>query len=87
MTDKNIQQVIEIEKQSQEIYEKAKREAQQLPVLAEQEAKAMIEKAKADAQEQARQIIAKAQTTDAAQGISDQATAKASELETLAKKN
>jgi len=87
MTDKNIQQVIEIEKRSQEIYEKAKQEAQQLPILAEQEAQALIEKAKADAQEEARQLIVEAQATDAAQDISAEASTKNDEFEALAKKN
>jgi hypothetical protein len=45
MNNKYIQQVLEIEKKSQEIHEKAKREAQQLPILAEQEAQALIAKA------------------------------------------
>lgn len=87
MTDKNIQQVLEIEKQSQEIYEKAKQDAQQLPIVAEQEAQALIEKAKADAQEEARQLIAKAQAADAAHDISAEASAKNHEFEALAKKN
>ncbi len=87
MSDKNIQQVLEIERQSQEIYEKAKRDAQQLPVLAEQEAQALIEKAKAEAEEEARQIIAQAQSVDAAQDTSAESAAKNSDLEALAKKN
>ena len=87
MNDKQIDRVLEIERQSQEIHEKAKREAQELPALAEQEAQAMIAKAKAEAQEQARKIVAQAQSEDAAQGILDEATRKNSELEALAKKN
>ena len=47
MNEKHIQQVLEIEKQAQEIQEAAVREAQQLPILAEQEAQALVEKAKA----------------------------------------
>ena len=46
MNEKNIQQVLEIEKQAQEIYEKAKRDAQEMPITADQEAQAIISKAK-----------------------------------------
>src|SRR4030095_2186220 len=66
MSEKNIQQVLEIEKHAQEIQEKAKREAQEIPVKAEQEAQALIAKAKTEAQEEARKMVADAQSVDAA---------------------
>lgn len=87
MNNKYIQQVLEIEKQSQEIHEKAKREAQELPVLAEQEAQALIAKAKAEAQEEARQIVAQAQAEDKAEEILDEVNRKNNEIETLANAN
>jgi V/A-type H+-transporting ATPase subunit G/H len=87
MNNKYIQQVLEIEKQSQEIHEKAKREAQELPVLAEQEAQALIAKAKTEAQEEARQIVAQAQAKDEAEGILDEINKKKSEIEELANAN
>jgi V/A-type H+-transporting ATPase subunit G/H len=87
MSDKQIQQVLEIEKQSQEIHEKATREAQELPVLAEQEAQALIAKAKTEAQEEARKIIAQAQGQDESKGIQADQDKKAVEGETLANKN
>ena len=51
MNEKQIQQVLKIEKEAQEIQEAAMKEVQQLPVSAEQEAQALIEKARAEAQE------------------------------------
>src|SRR6187551_2896584 len=86
MNEKNIQQVLEIEKQAAEMQEKAKRDAQEIPVKAEQEAQALIAKAKADAQEEARALIASAQSADTSAGAADIAT-KNSEFEALAKKN
>jgi vacuolar-type H+-ATPase subunit H len=87
MNNKYIQQVLDIEKQSQEIHEKAKREAQELPVLAEQEAQALIAKAKAEAQEEARKIVAEAQAEDEATNILTEVERKNSELEAKANAN
>ena len=87
MNEKNIQQVLEIEKHAQEIQEKAKREAQEIPVKAEQEAQALIAKAKADAQEEARKMIADVQSADASGGAAAASAAKNTEFEALAKKN
>ena len=87
MNEKNIQQVLEIEKQAAEIQEKAKREAQEIPVKAEQEAQALIAKAKADAQEEARKLIADAQTGDTSGGAAADIASKNSEFEAQAKKN
>ncbi len=87
MNEKHIQQVLEIEKQAQEIQEKAKREAQEIPVKAEQEAQALIAKAKADAHEEARKMIASAQSNDASgQLVADEAS-RNSEFEASAKQN
>ena len=55
MNEKHIQQVLEIEKQAQEIQEKARREAQEIPAKAEQEAQAILAKAVADAHEDGHQ--------------------------------
>jgi vacuolar-type H+-ATPase subunit H len=86
MNEKNIQQVLEIEKQAAEMQEKAKREAAEIPVKAEQEAQALITKAKSDAQEEARKLIASAQSGDASGAAADIAS-KNSEFEANAKKN
>jgi vacuolar-type H+-ATPase subunit E/Vma4 len=87
MNEKNIQQVLEIEKQAGEIQEKAKREAQEIPVKAEQEAQALIAKAKADAQEEARKLIASTQSGDTSGQVAADGASKNSDFEALAKKN
>ena len=61
MNENRIQQVLEIERRAQEIHELAIREAQQLPISAEQESQALLEKARVGAQEEARQLVANAQ--------------------------
>ena len=87
MNDKFIKKVLEIEKQSQEISEKARREAQELPALAEREGQAIIARAKAEAEDEARKMIAAAQSTNAAQGVSDRAGEASDKFEALARKN
>lgn len=87
MNEKHIQQVLEIEKQAQEIQEKARREAQEIPVKAEQDAQALIAKAKADAHEEARKMIASAQSSDASVQFESVEAAKNNEFEASAKKN
>ncbi len=57
MDDKSIQQVLEIEKQAQEIHEAAKIEAEQLPIKAEAEAQALLDKTRREAEEEARKMI------------------------------
>ena len=87
MNEERIQQVLEIEKQAQEIQEQAKREAQEIPAKAEQEAQEIIAKAKADAQEEARKLVSGAQAEDAAvQGKSKEASGNG-EFEASARKN
>jgi vacuolar-type H+-ATPase subunit H len=87
MNEKHIQQVLEIEKQAQEIQEKARRDAQEIPVKAEQEGQALIAKAKAEAQEEARKMVASAQSTGSSSQIASDMASKNSEFEALAKKN
>lgn len=87
MTEKHIQQVLEIEKQAQEIQDKAKREAQEIPAKAEQEAQALIAKARVEAQEEARRMIESARSADAStQAAADESSGN-SEFETSARKN
>jgi vacuolar-type H+-ATPase subunit H len=86
MSEKNIQQVLEIEKKASEMQEKAKREAQEIPVKAEQEAQAIIAKAIADANEQASKMIASAKSDEGSGSAADIATQN-TEFETNAKKN
>jgi len=87
MNEKHIQQVLEIEKQAQEIYEQAKRDALEMPVKADQEGQALISNAKAEAQEEARKILANAQAGDDSNKILSDVDADKSQFETLAKAN
>ncbi len=64
MNEKLIQQVLQIEKQAQEIHDTAIKDAEQLPVKAGQEGEALIEKARKDAQEEARKLVAKAEAKE-----------------------
>lgn len=81
-----IKQVLEIEKKAKEMQEKAARDAQELPVKAEQEGQVLIAKAKADAEQEARKIIAAAQNVDAVKGALADGD-KSDQLEAQAKKN
>jgi len=87
MNENRIQQVLEIEKQAQEVHEQAVHTAQQLPIQAEQEGQALIEKARADAHEAARKVIAGAQSEEVTARILAQAEQKTRQAETLAMSN
>jgi len=84
LNEKRIQQVLEIEKQANTIREATINEAAQLPIQAEKEAQALIEKSRADAQEEARQLLAKAQAEEESADILSQAEQKIQHTETLA---
>jgi vacuolar-type H+-ATPase subunit H len=87
VNEKHIQQVLDIEKRAQEIHDAALKEAQQLPVMAEQEAQALIEKAKAEAQQKAREMISKVQADEESARILSEAEEKNRQFEALAMKN
>lgn len=87
MNEKHIQQVLEIEKQAQEIQEKARHEAQDIPAKAEQEAQALIAKAKAEAHEEARKMIAAVQPADTSAQTTADGSIVDGEFEASAKKN
>jgi len=87
MNEKNIRQVLEIEKQAAELQEKAKRDAQEIPVRAEQEAQALLARARAEAQDEARRIVAEAQSEDKSKDVLASVDAKNSEFEAQSKKN
>ena len=87
MNENRIQQVLEIEKQAQEIHEIALRDAQQLPISADQESQAMMEKVRAGAQEEARQLVANAQAKEETDRILLEAEKKNGQTEALAMSN
>jgi V/A-type H+-transporting ATPase subunit G/H len=64
LKDQRIQEILEIEKKAQAIYEEAVKEAEQLPLQAEKEAQAIIVKARADAEEEARKMLESAKAED-----------------------
>ncbi len=87
MDEKRIQQVLDIEKQAQELYATAERKAQRMPVTAEQETQSLIEKARNDARAEARQIIENARSVGESAQVITEAEEKNRQLETMAKKN
>ena len=87
MSENRIQQVLEIEKQALEIHDAALAAAQQLPVQAEKEAQAILEKTRGDAEEEARKLLARAQAEEETAKILAQAEEKNRQLEALAMSN
>jgi vacuolar-type H+-ATPase subunit H len=87
LNEKRIQEVIEIEKQADEVYKKAVNEAARIPQHAEDEAKALVEKARAEAEKEAQEILAKAQPREECDQILADAEKQIHHSETLAKHN
>lgn len=65
MNEKLVSEVIEIEKTAQATYDAAVREAEHLPAEAQQEAEALVEKARREAQDEARKLVQAAKAEDA----------------------
>jgi hypothetical protein len=84
LNEKRIQQVLEIEKKANLIREATIDEAAQLPIQAEKEAQALIEKSRLDAEEEARQLLTKAQAEEECADIMIQTEQKIQRTETLA---
>lgn len=84
LNEKRIQQVLDIERQAQAIHKAAIHKAAQLPIQAEQEAQALVEKTRVDAQEEARQLIANAYAEEACAQIMAQAEEDVRRMEALA---
>ena len=87
MNEKRIEQVLEIEKQAEDILNAATREAEQVPARAEQEAQQMVEQARTESLEEARKMLEKAQAQQETASILSQADEKNREIEKLAMKN
>lgn len=84
MNEDRIQQVLMIEKEAQEVADAAMREAEQLPLQADQEAQAMLEKARAAAVEEAKELVAKAEAKDECDRIQASAEEKINRTKSLA---
>lgn len=87
LKDQRIQEILEIEKKAQAIYEEAVTEAEQLPIQAEKEAQAIIAKARSDAEEEARKMLESAKAEDEIAKISADANEKVKRANTLAAAN
>ncbi len=87
MNEKRIEQVMQIEKQAQQILEQAKRAAGDLPARAEAEAQAIVEQARTEAQVKAHELIAAASAQDETARILAEVDQKNRTLEEKARKN
>ncbi len=85
--NKNIEQVIEIEKQAQAVSEAAVRDAEKIPAQAQEEAQALIEKIKRDAEEEARRIMENVRADEESARILSEAQEKANQTKSLAEKH
>lgn len=87
MNENYIQHILSFEKKAFEIYEAAIKEAELLPVRAEQEAQALVAKARQQAQEEANALLAHTQVEAECELILDQLEKKLNRTEKLAKMN
>ena len=87
MNEKRIQEVIEIEKQAAEAYNKAVKEAERIPAQAEKEGKANIEKAHTEADAEAGELLAKSHPQEECDRILAEMDKQVQHGETLAKRN
>ena len=62
MNEKHIREVLEVEKQAEELLAAAKREVERLPLDAETDARGIIEQERAAAREEARRILEEARS-------------------------
>lgn len=87
MNEKRIQEVIEIEKQADEVYLKAVKDAERIPLQAEKEAKALVEKSRAEAEKEAQDLIENSQPKEECDRILADVEKQIQHNETLAKRN
>jgi hypothetical protein len=87
VNENHIQQILAYEQKASEIYDAAIKEAEQLPVIAEQEAQAMVAKARQRAEEEARALLQPADIDEECARILDQLADKLSRTEKFAKMN
>jgi len=87
MNENRIQQVLDVEKQAQAIYDAAVNEADKMPRQAEIEAQALIERARSEAEEEARRMVDSSQVEEEINRILSQADERNRRMESLAKSN
>ncbi|MFN2108944.1 MAG: hypothetical protein ACK2UI_04730 [Anaerolineae bacterium] len=84
MNDDYLQQIAELEKQARSIYDAAVEEAEQLPAQTEASAHTLLDKARADAEAQAKQMLAEAKRKSESESILQQANQETERMKTLA---
>ena len=87
MNEKRIQEVVKIEKQADEILAKAVSEADRIPLLAEQETKALIENGRSQAEKEAKVLLESSLSNDETNKILREAESTSEHNATLAKRN
>jgi vacuolar-type H+-ATPase subunit H len=87
MNENRVQQVLDIEEKAQAIHKNAISESEELLIQAERDALPIIEKARAEAEEEASQLISNAWGEEETARILDEAEESAKGIETLAANN
>jgi vacuolar-type H+-ATPase subunit H len=87
LNEKRIQDVIELEKQADAIYEQAVAEAAQIPVEAESESEQLLERTRMEAHSEARQVTENAKAEEECEKILSQSSEKMQQTETIARGN
>lgn len=87
MNEKHIEQVMQIEKEAQQLLDTARQEAARLPVEAERETQQLIERTRTEAQAQAKEMIADAGAQDEAARVLSSVDQKIRQTERTAAKN
>jgi vacuolar-type H+-ATPase subunit H len=87
MNEKRIQDVIEVEKQAEEMLAAASRAAEELPAKAEAEAREILERARVSAKQEAKDMLDRSAGEDESQTILAEAEKKMGEYDRLAEKN
>jgi vacuolar-type H+-ATPase subunit H len=87
LNEKKIQAVIEIEKQASEVYDKAVKDADRIPVQAEKDAQELVEKARTEAEAEAQRLLASAQPKDQCEKILADSEKQIKHNEAVAKQN
>lgn len=87
MNEKRIQEVVKIEKQADEIFAKAVTEAERIPMLAEQETKALIENSRLLAEKETKVLLESSLTDEETNRILSEAESKIEHNSSLAKRN
>jgi len=87
LNEKRIQEVIEIEKQASDAYNKAVKDAERIPAQAEKDAKSLLEKARSEGETEAAELLAKSHPKEECDRILADAEKQIQHAETCAKRH